>query len=144
MGARTHIPHVPPTIPFLSLFFLTSGNTDMLPPCCLILLLMLILCLFNARLDKFWMHHVVIYDFVADLMGTQLPSPPIFGPYLLWPNGWMYQDGSWYGGRTWPRRLCIRWGPSSPSPKGGGALLPNFRPMSIVAKRLDGSRWQLA
>jgi len=27
--------------------------------------------------------------------------------------------------------------------KGGGAL-PNFRPMSIVAKRLDESRWHLA
>jgi len=40
------------------------------------------------------------------------PISPIFGPCLLWPNGW--------------------------SP------LPNFRPMSIVAKRLDGSRWHLA
>ena len=30
----------------------------------------------------------------------------------------------------------------APSPKRGGA--PNFRPMSIVAKRLDGSRWHLA
>ena len=47
-------------------------------------------------------------------------SPPIFGPYLLRPNGCMDQDVSWYGGRPWPRRLCIRWGPRSPSPKGGG------------------------
>jgi len=23
---------------------------------------------------------------------------PIFGPYLLWPNGWMDQDATWYGG----------------------------------------------
>ena len=23
--------------------------------------------------------------------------------------------------RSWPRRLCVRWGPRSPSPKGGGA-----------------------
>jgi len=30
----------------------------------------------------------------------------------------------------------------APSQKVGGA--PNFRPMSIVAKRLDGSRWHLA
>jgi len=22
-----------------------------------------------------------------------------FGPYLLWPNGWMDQDATWYGGR---------------------------------------------
>jgi len=24
-------------------------------------------------------------------------SPPIFGPCLLWPNGYMYQDTTWYG-----------------------------------------------
>ena len=23
---------------------------------------------------------------------------PIFGPRLLWPNGWMNQDATWYGG----------------------------------------------
>jgi len=34
--------------------------------------------------------------------------------------------------------------PIPPPQKGGGAPLPNFRPMSIVAKRLDGSRWHLA
>jgi len=22
-------------------------------------------------------------------------EPPIFGPYLLWPNGWMDQDATW-------------------------------------------------
>jgi len=31
----------------------------------------------------------------------------------------------------------------TPSPKRGGALLPNFRPISIVAKRLDASRSHL-
>jgi len=34
--------------------------------------------------------------------------------------------------------------PAPPPPKGGGARFPNFRPISIVAKRLDGSRWHLA
>jgi len=24
-------------------------------------------------------------------------APPIFGPSLLWPNGWMHQDATWYG-----------------------------------------------
>jgi len=67
------------------------------------------------------------------------PAPPIFGPYLLWPNGWMDQDATWYGGRPQPRRLCARWGPSTPPHKGGGAPVPNFRPLSIVAKRLDAS-----
>jgi len=68
-------------------------------------------------------------------------SPTIFGPFLLWPNGWMHQDATWYGGRPQPRRLCVRWGPSCPSQKGGAA--PNFRFMSIVAKRLDGSKMPL-
>jgi len=67
--------------------------------------------------------------------------PPIFGPFLLWPNGWMHQDVTWYGGRPQPRRLCVRWGPSSPSQKGDRA--PSFRPMCIVAKRLDGTRCYL-
>jgi len=31
-----------------------------------------------------------------------------------------------------------------PSPKSGWSPLSNFRPISIVAKRLDGSRWHLA
>ena len=53
-------------------------------------------------------------------MGTQaLPqkgggAPQIFGPYLLWPNGWMDQDGTWHGGRPQPRRLCVRWVPTPP------------------------------
>jgi len=53
--------------------------------------------------------------------------PPIFGPYLLRPNGCIDQDATWYGGRPRPRRLCVRWGPRFPSPKiwaGGGA--PKF------------------
>ena len=45
-------------------------------------------------------------------MGTQLPSPKmgqspsIFGPFLLWVNGWMHQDATWHGGRSWSRRHC--------------------------------------
>ena len=30
-------------------------------------------------------------------------QPPIFGPFLLWPNRWMHQDATWYGGRLQPR-----------------------------------------
>jgi len=138
---------------------------------------------------------LITVDFVSD--GDRVP--PIFGPCLLWPNGWMDQGATWHEGRPHPMRLCVRWGPSplptkgvqippqfsthfycgqtvgyikmplgmelglSPgdcvldgnqaphSPKGGGARgrspgaePSNFRPMSIVTKRLDGSRWQLA
>jgi len=31
-----------------------------------------------------------------------------FRPILLWPNGWMHQDATWYTGRPQPRRLCVR------------------------------------
>jgi len=70
------------------------------------------------------------------------PSPkggaPIFGPYLLQPTGCRDQNATWYGGRTRTRRLCVRWGPRSAPKK--GVQPPNFRPLFIVAKRLDGSR----
>ena len=41
-----------------------------------------------------------------------------------------------------PRDFCVRWGPS-PLPKKRVEPFPNFQPMSILAKRLDGSRWHL-
>ena len=48
------------------------------------------------------------------------PAPsPIFGPFLLRPNGWIHQDATWYGGRPHPRGLYVRRGPRSPSPKRG-------------------------
>jgi len=39
---------------------------------------------------------------------------PVFGPCLLWPNGWMDEDATWYGGKRRPRRRCVRWGGTSP------------------------------
>jgi len=35
---------------------------------------------------------------------------PIFGPFLLWPNGWMVQDATWHGGKPQPRRPCVTLG----------------------------------
>jgi len=61
------------------------------------------------------------------------PAPPKKGPCLLWPNGWMDQDATWYGVRSWPRRHYVKWGPSSPPQRKGHT--PNFWPVSIVAKR---------
>ena len=46
-------------------------------------------------------------DFVLD--GDPAPSP-IFGPFLLWPNGWMHEDATWYGSRRQLRGLCVGWG----------------------------------
>jgi len=53
-------------------------------------------------------------------------NPPIVGPYLLWPNGWMDQGETWLAGRPRPWPHCVRWGPISPSPK--GAEPPIFGP----------------
>ena len=53
----------------------------------------------------------------------------------------MDQDATWYGGRPRPTWHCVRWGPSFPSPK--GTQPPDLRPMSVVAKRLDGLRCHL-
>ena len=64
---------------------------------------------------------------------------PVCNVGVVWPNGWTDQDETWRPGRPRPWPHCVRWGPSSPSPTGGGSRAPNFRPMSVVAKRLDGS-----
>ena len=68
-------------------------------------------------------------DFVLD--GDPAPSQkgvgaslPIIDPFLLWPNGWMHQDATGYGGRPQPRRLCIRWG--HPLLKRGSGQSPQF------------------
>ena len=50
--------------------------------------------------------------------------PPIFGPCLLLPNGWMDQDATLYDGRPRPGQHCVRYGPIS-TPR-GAAPLQNF------------------
>ena len=47
----------------------------------------------------------------------------------------MDQNGTWRGGGPRSRPHCARWGPSCPPQIGDRG--PNFRPISIVAKRLD-------
>jgi len=56
---------------------------------------------------------------------------------VLWPNGFMDQDATWYWGRLRPRPHSVAWGPSS-SPLKRGTAAPNFWPMSVVVKWLDG------
>jgi len=58
------------------------------------------------------------------------------GPCPLWPNVWMDQDTTWYGGRPRPSDIALD---RDPDPPRKGGQQPNFRPMSILAKRLDGS-----
>jgi len=53
----------------------------------------------------------------------KVAQPPIFGPCVLWPNGWVNQHATCCAGRPRPRRRYVRWGRSSPQ-KGGTA--PQF------------------
>jgi len=46
---------------------------------------------------------------------------PVCNVGVLLLNGWMDQDGTWHAlhaGRPRPWPHCVRWGPSSPPPKG--------------------------
>ena len=64
-------------------------------------------------------------------MWIQLPQKkgtsthPIFGPCLLWQNGWMDEDAAWYGSRPRLRPQCTRRGPSS---RKRGTAPPLFGP----------------
>jgi len=76
--------------------------------------------------------HIVLDEDPAPLQrGT---APPLFSQCLLWSDGWMDQDATWYGGRPQPRQHCVTWGPGLPPPK-GAQQPPSFQPMSTVAKR---------
>ena len=37
----------------------------------------------------------------------KVTEPPTFGRCLLWPNGWMNQDATWYGGRPQPSNVAM-------------------------------------
>ena len=58
------------------------------------------------------------------------PPQPIFGPCLLWPNGWMDEDAAWYGSRPGPIHIVLDGGSA---PAKGTQQPASFRPMSIVA-----------
>ena len=61
-------------------------------------------------------------------------------PYCGQMVGWIKMKRGTQVGRD-PGHIVLDGDPALPPPKG---YSPNFRLMSIVAKRLDGSRWHLA
>jgi len=87
------------------------------------------------------LHNIVLDGDPAPLPKRGTKPPPHFRPFLLWPNGWMHQDATLYGGRPQPGDFVLGGNPV-PSPQ-KGAVPPNVRPTSIVAKRLHGSRCRL-
>ena len=48
---------------------------------------------------------------------------PQFSAHLLWPNGWMDQDATWYGDRPRPWHIVLD---EDPAPLQKGAQPPQF------------------
>jgi len=51
---------------------------------------------------------------VRPMLSDRCPVCPVCDVVVLWPNGWMNQGATWYGGRPRRRPHCVRWGPTSP------------------------------
>jgi len=62
--------------------------------------------------------------FVLCYQSVVLSVPSVCNVGVLWPNGWMDQDATWYVDRPWPRPHCVRWGPNSPTER--GTATPDF------------------
>jgi len=73
-------------------------------------------------------HNVLDGDPAPHKRGT---APPLFGPCLLWPNGWIDQDATWYQGRPRPRPHCVTWR-FNPPIFGACLLWPNGRPSQLL------------
>ena len=92
-------------------------------------------------------HSVLDGDPAPPRKGAQQPRPLFLahvycGQTAGWINMIKMPLGAEVGGRPLPRPRCVRWG-SSPPPKEAQQPRPLFRPMCLVAKRLDGSRCHL-
>jgi len=75
------------------------------------------IALFSHFVRPFVKRFVLCYQTVC-LSG---PVCPVGDVGVLWPNGWMDQDATWYRGRPRPKSYCVRWGPSSPTEWGTAA-----------------------
>ena len=99
-----------------------------------------------GRLSRWALAHILVsldlWATVCKTVRSMLSDRfPVCDVGVLWPNGLTDQDESWRAGRSrsWPH--CVRWGLSSPSPK--GTQPPIFRPISVAAKWLHGSKCHL-
>ena len=73
----------------------------------------------NAVFEDFWATVCkTVCPVLSDRCLSVLFVLSVCNVRALWPNGWTDQDETWQAGRPRPRPHCVRWGPSSPSPKG--------------------------
>jgi len=88
---------------------------------------------------------IVLDGHLAPPAKKRAQYPSNFGPCIVCIVAkWLHGSRSHLArGKPRPRPHCVTWRPSSSPLKGGTAAPPNFRPMSAVAKRLDGSKCHL-
>jgi len=61
--------------------------------------------------------------FVRPLTSNGRDRCPVCNVAVLWPNGWMDQDATWYGGRHRPGDIVLD---GDPAPHGKGHSSPHF------------------
>jgi len=108
------------------------------------LLLSIFLCFFlssffsspnlrGQRLDVYNTPHMVPSS------PLKVAQPPVFGSCLIWPNGWMDEDATWYWSRPRPGHIVLD---GDPAPRRlGHSSPPSFRLMPIVTMVAHLSYW---
>jgi len=101
-----------------------------LPPANILRLLERQLIALQLCPESFW---ATVCKTVRPMLSDRCPVCPVClsdcDVAVLWPNGLTDQDETWHAGRPRPWPHCVRWGPSSPSPK--GAQPPIFGPYPL-------------
>ena len=67
---------------------------------------------------------------IPKIFGDWKYASPLFGRCLLWPNGGMDQDATWYGGMPAPCDIVLDGDPAPP--RNGAQQLPTFRPTALA------------
>ena len=70
---------------------------------------------------------------VATLSPLKGAQPPVFGPCLLWPNGWMDETPLSTEVYLGPDHIVLQGTQLSPRPRKRSTAASLFRPMFIVA-----------
>jgi len=76
----------------------------------------------NGQSSRWALAHILVLfgrPFVKRLLSVRCLSmcPSVCNVGVLWPNGLTDQDETWLAGRPRPWPYCVRWGPTSLSPK---------------------------
>ena len=74
-------------------------------------------CIFVNALPGAFLHHyfwATISKTVCPMLSDRcLSCLSVCDVGVLWPNGCVDRDATWYGGRPRPRLHCVRWDPAT-------------------------------